>query len=536
MKKNDFLFFLLLLICSGISAQDWRGIPVPANAGNGKTWQLQSNVSDSFNYVSDAGNRPSAFTSKWRPNYVNGWTGPGATIFNENQSWTNGSQLGIQAQPAGNGRSYNGVISSKNYIQYPVYMEIRAKIMDQVLANAFWTITDDQTQEIDIMEGYGSDRGGTYFSQRMHLSHHVFIRQPFQDYQPKDQGSWYYNGGRPWRADYHRYGCYWKDPWTLEYYIDGRKVRTVSGRNQIDPQNFTRGTGLNQRTRIVIDCENQTAWRPAATQQELADNSKNIFWVDWIRVYKPVNANGGGDDRDDDSDGGGNGTISNLAAGKPSFQSSTFRDNDNRFGSGKSVDGNTSNFNHTKKDNRAWWEVDLGFEADIGDVQIWNRADCCRDRLQNFDIKVYNRRGGREIKSVRVSETARRGKAYNVRARGRVVRIQLRGTNYLHMAEVRVNGTRVGSRLLSDNDFEGDLNTNISLFPNPANDHITIQGMDKGNYELIMHNMLGVRVLKQSFSADQNYTLDTSSLSNGLYIVSIKGEATEITRRIAIRR
>ncbi|MGS0524370.1 T9SS type A sorting domain-containing protein [Zobellia nedashkovskayae] len=283
----------MFLLINTTSAQDWNGIPVPANAGNGMTWQLQDNVSDSFNYVSSDGNRPTAFTSKWKPSYINGWTGPGATIFNAPQAWTDGSQLGIQAQPAGDGKSYNGIISSKNKIQYPVYMEISAKIMDQVLANAFWTLNDAETQEIDIMEGYGSDRGGTYFSQRMHLSHHTFIRNPFTDYQPMGDDTWYYNGGIPWRADYHRYGCYWKNPWTLEYYIDGKKVQTIT-RDRIDPNNHLGGTGLNDATNIIIDCENQTDWRPVATQAELADDSKNIFWVDWIRVYKPVADGGSG--------------------------------------------------------------------------------------------------------------------------------------------------------------------------------------------------------------------------------------------------
>ncbi|WP_281991550.1 M12 family metallopeptidase [Aquimarina aggregata] len=133
----------------------------------------------------------------------------------------------------------------------------------------------------------------------------------------------------------------------------------------------------------------------------------------------------------------------NLAAGKPSFQSSTYNNDTNRFGPSKTVDRNTNNFSHTNKQNNAWWEVDLGFNADIKDVQIWNRADCCQNRLTDFDIKVYDRRGGRQIKSIRINEEARRGKSYDVNARGRVVRIQLRDRNFLHMAEVRVNGTRV---------------------------------------------------------------------------------------------
>ena len=31
-----------------IQAQDWSGIPVPADAGEGMEWELQENVSDDF--------------------------------------------------------------------------------------------------------------------------------------------------------------------------------------------------------------------------------------------------------------------------------------------------------------------------------------------------------------------------------------------------------------------------------------------------------------------------------------------------------
>ncbi|KAA1240342.1 M12 family metallopeptidase, partial [Aquimarina sp. RZ0] len=157
--------------------------------------------------------------------------------------------------------------------------------------------------------------------------------------------------------------------------------------------------------------------------------------ADVIGVNKMYPGNGGG--------GGNGGNTTDLAAGKSSFQSSTYRNDTNRYGSGKAVDGNTGNITHTNKQNKAWWEVDLGVNADIKNVQIWNRADCCKNRLSDFDIKIYDRRGGRQIKSIRVNEEARRGKAYNVNARGRVVRIQLRDTDFLHLAEVKVNGRRL---------------------------------------------------------------------------------------------
>ncbi|WP_373331290.1 galactose-binding domain-containing protein [Salmonirosea aquatica] len=88
------------------------------------------------------------------------------------------------------------------------------------------------------------------------------------------------------------------------------------------------------------------------------------------------------------------GTVTNLALNKPTKQSS---DMDPRYaGSGKAVDGNTdgsfkmsdtkNSITHTNDERSAWWEVDLGAVYDIEKIVIWNRQDCCWDRLQNFIV------------------------------------------------------------------------------------------------------------------------------------------------------
>ena len=157
------------------------------------------------------------------------------------------------------------------------------------MASSIWLLSKDSTQEIDILEAYGSARPDqTWTAQRLHLSHHVFIRKPFQDYQPTDDGTWYSNG-TTWRDDFHRVGVFWRDPWHLEYYVDGNLVRTVSGAKMIDPKDFTGGTGLNKPMHLIINTEDQN-WRSdgdiTPTDEELADTERSIMWVDWVRVYQ----------------------------------------------------------------------------------------------------------------------------------------------------------------------------------------------------------------------------------------------------------
>jgi agarase len=174
---------------------------------------------------------------------------------------------------------------------YPLFVEAKVKISGLVLASNVWMLSADSTQEIDVVEAYGSQRPSeAWTAHRLHLSHHVFTRNPFQDYQPTDKGSWYFDGTN-WRREFHRIGVHWRDPWHLEYFVDGKLVRSVSGRSIIDPKNYTAGTGLSKSMHVIINTEDQD-WRSdkgiTPTDEELANVNDSIMWVDWIRVYKAV--------------------------------------------------------------------------------------------------------------------------------------------------------------------------------------------------------------------------------------------------------
>ncbi|GHB62199.1 galactose-binding domain-containing protein [Persicitalea jodogahamensis] len=90
----------------------------------------------------------------------------------------------------------------------------------------------------------------------------------------------------------------------------------------------------------------------------------------------------------------GKGAVTNLALNKPTRQSSEM--DPSYAGSGKAVDGNTdgsfkmgdtkNSITHTSDERSAWWEVDLGAVYDIEKIVIWNRQDCCWERLQNFIV------------------------------------------------------------------------------------------------------------------------------------------------------
>jgi hypothetical protein len=136
--------------------------------------------------------------------------------------------------------------------------------------------------------------------------------------------------------------------------------------------------------------------------------------------------------------------VDNVALGKPTSQSRTALGGDPWL----AVDGNTdgifsdNSVTHTNFEN-AWWQVDLGFLAEVVKVNIWNRSDCCSERLSNFWVRfsndgihwdTYNAGGPAVVTGQAGFPTVLTlNKIF-----GRYVRIELQGSNYLSLAEIQV--------------------------------------------------------------------------------------------------
>ena len=124
-------------------------------------------------------------------------------------------------------------------------------------------------------------------------------------------------------------------------------------------------------------------------------------------------------------------------------------------GAASAVDGNLDgNFfdgsaTATSLDPNAWWQVDLGASTAVGSVLVWNRTDCCGSRLNDFWVFIsdtpflptdtpatlQNRAG---TFAIHQTSTPNPSSPIAGPARGRYVRVQLSGTNYLSLAEVQV--------------------------------------------------------------------------------------------------
>jgi hypothetical protein len=121
------------------------------------------------------------------------------------------------------------------------------------------------------------------------------------------------------------------------------------------------------------------------------------------------------------------------------------------------VDGSTdgiyanNSVTHTLADPQAWWQVDLGQASAIQTIQLFNRTDCCVDRLSNFyvfvsDVDMSTRTLAQLIADpgvARLRVASLNGAAsvtLALASQGRFVKVQLEGSDYLSLAEIRVMG------------------------------------------------------------------------------------------------
>ncbi len=84
----------------------------------------------------------------------------------------------------------------------------------------------------------------------------------------------------------------------------------------------------------------------------------------------------------------------NLARSGTATQSSTFGGTSEAWRANDGItDGDYHHLSvsHTEiGDPAPWWQVDLGGTSAISRIVLWNRTDCCGDRLSNFNVTVLD--------------------------------------------------------------------------------------------------------------------------------------------------
>jgi len=122
----------------------------------------------------------------------------------------------------------------------------------------------------------------------------------------------------------------------------------------------------------------------------------------------------------------------------------------NEYPASNAVTGDAK-FSHTKEDSEAYWECDLGKKFEIHRVEIANRLDGqCHQRLSNFMVliseKPFKSSSLKDARNVagwhHHQQQHQKDFQFQVpKIKGRYLRVQLVGKNYLHFSRIAVFGS-----------------------------------------------------------------------------------------------
>jgi agarase len=279
---------------------DWGQLEVPAPLSDGQAWVLDETLSDRFNDESTA----KAFAEKWRLGKPDGWLGPGATHFSDDHVALDGGNLHVFASRVpevkqGRPRQvkadfttartvYTGYVTSHHTLRPPAYTEARLKASATPLSSNFWLLSDDNTNEIDVVEVYGDT---DWFRTHPSNNIHIFLRDDHGDIKQDlaKQGHHPLPEGVGADEDFHRYGVHWISDTQVDFYLDGEKVRTLHLPDEIEDPD---GDYLHEPLRLIFDLEAHT-WRKQEgipTDEQLDDDRANRMVVDWVRTYRQAPA------------------------------------------------------------------------------------------------------------------------------------------------------------------------------------------------------------------------------------------------------
>ncbi len=176
----------------------------------------------------------------------------------------------------------------------------------------------------------------------------------------------------------------------------------------------------------------------------------------------------------------------------------------------------------------AWWEVDLGAEYNINDINVFNRTNgCCSDRLGDFTVFVLDANRTTTYSERITTEPSPSVTVNPEGAVGKIIRIVSNLTLTLNLAEVQVFGDDILG-------IEDNTKTNrLFVYPNPTSGNINIdlKGFKVEAAKIEIIDYLGKTIHSGAIKNGSN-TVDFSNLSSGLYIIKVSDDYETYTRKI----
>ena len=144
----------------------------------------------------------------------------------------------------------------------------------------------------------------------------------------------------------------------------------------------------------------------------------------------------------------------NLALNGTATQSSTHPFSP-PLGASNAIDGNTDgniyngSVTHTgsrswgeSRPDQGWWQVDLLGMFELDQIVLWNRTDCCGERLSNFNVSVLDNLHNTVWTNDFFTNGGYPNSSFTIdlpdNTWGEIVKVRLNRVDYLSLAEVQV--------------------------------------------------------------------------------------------------
>ncbi|MEM9719221.1 MAG: discoidin domain-containing protein, partial [Bacteroidota bacterium] len=231
----------------------------------------------------------------------------------------------------------------------------------------------------------------------------------------------------------------------------------------------------------------------------------------------------------------------NLTQGATASQSSTYGNGSASF----AIDGNligdspwSANLQHTNTEASPWWRVELAEVSKIKEVKLYNRTNCCMDRLRDFyvfasespvdgNLSIGQLTANPNIEYIYFPGVAGATENFDFGSiDAQYILVKLAGNGTLHMAEVEVLGcgtSTEGSRFGAANSaLDEEEPIRMEAYPNPFEGNFTLEiegALTKGS-RLQLANALGQILEDREVAGNQSLTLG-EGLAKGIYFVQV---------------
>lgn len=261
---------------------------VPPEPPVGMRWIIQEQFSDEFE-----GDQLDSV--KWN-NFHPRWKGRApAKFLKEAVSVRDGLMRiknGVLKEQDGPYNLFGGAVTSTTEGAHFGYYECRFKASQVKMSTTFWlsggggdcvaTAVEGDTfwQELDIQECVGGSLENPAFRKQMHANTHFWYTAPGEERKSYSRGARVDLDSEVWE-DFHTYGAWWVDSTYARFFADDEFFEAVHFFNDIMDEPMPHPMQIN----MVTETYN---WQPPPTAGELADDTKNTSYYDWIRSYKLV--------------------------------------------------------------------------------------------------------------------------------------------------------------------------------------------------------------------------------------------------------